>query len=407
MKHFFKLIVAAFILTVIASCGQPKAKYVFLFIGDGMGTAHVSLTETYLANSRGEIGMDPLCFTSFPVLGQASTYSANSQITCSSAAGTALATGFKTNNHMLGIAPDSTTNLTSIAYKIHDAGYSVGITSTVQINHATPASFYGHNVSRSAYYEIGQEIPKTDFEFFGGSGLLHPTGKSGENLKSLYDIIAEGGYTIADNYEDFLAKKDTVKDHILMVQKHNSSSILPFYLGHADSAMTHKQIVSAAIEVLERNPKGFFLMSEGGEIDWTAHSKDLAGTVMEILGFDEAIAVAYEFYKKHPKQTLIVVTADHNTGGPALGVKSGYTLNLAAVDEVKATTTTTNVEEYMNNQSVLDSINVKCHVGWNTFSHTGDPVPVWAVGEGSEKFAGRLDNTDIPKNICSAMGINF
>lgn len=406
MKNYFKIIVAAFIILFSTNCAAQKAKYVFLFIGDGMGTAHVSITETYLANARGEIGMDPLCFTSFPVLGQASTYSASSQVTCSSAAGTALATGFKTKNYMLGMAPDSTTRLKSIAYKIHEAGYSVGVTSTVQINHATPAAFYGHNVLRSAYYEIGQEIPLTGFEFFAGGGILNPTGKKGENLKSLYDIIAESGYTVATSYEDFQVKKNQVKDHILMVQKPNSQDILPYNIGHSDTAMTHKQIVSAAVEILERNKKGFFLMSEGGEIDWTAHSNDLAGTVMEILGFDEAIQVAYEFYKKHPKQTLIVVTADHNTGGPALG-KKGTKLNLAPIGKVTSTNTTTSVDEYMSNSAIKDSLNVECNIGWNTRSHTSDPVPVWAIGAGSEQFAGRLDNTDIPKKICTAMGIKF
>lgn len=393
------------IVMALSSC-QPKAKYVFLFIGDGMGFGTVNLAEAYKAQSEGKIGMDPLNFTNFPVMGEATTYSANHLITCSSAAGTAMATGFKTNNGMLGVAPDST-NLTSIAYKIHDAGYSVGITSTVQVNHATPASFYGHNVKRSAYYEIGKEIPSTNFEFFAGGGLLHPTGKANENLKSLYEIIAEGGYTIANGYNDFLAKKDTVQDHILLVQAENSADICPFNLGHPDDALTHKQIVEAAIEVLERNPNGFFLMSEGGEIDWTAHDKDVAGTVWEILGFEDAIQVALDFYWRHLDETLIIVTADHNTGGASLGSVRGYDCDVSVIDEVTKSKTTTDVEKYMNDKDAIDSISVKAHVGWTTRSHTGDPVPVWAIGVGSKEFAGRIDNTDIPQKICQLMGIIF
>ena len=407
MKKLTKILAAALIVLSVTSCGPKKAKYVFLFIGDGMGFGPVNLAEAYRAQSRGVIGMDPLNFTQFPVMGEATTYCADSPITCSSAAGTALATGSKTNIRMLGIAPDSTTNLTSIAYKIHDAGYSVGITSTVQVNHATPAAFYGHNIARSAYYPIGLEIPQTDFEFFAGGGLLHPTGKKGEDLKSLYEVIAESGYTVANGYDDFLAKKDSVKDHILMVQSENSASICPYALGHKEGDLQHKDIVNAAVEILSRNTKGFFLMSEGGEIDWTAHSNDLAGTIYEIYGFEEAIEVALEFYRQHPDETLIIVTADHNTGGVSLGYERGYKYDLTVIDSITESSTTSDVEKYMDDQTAIDSINVKARVGWTTLSHTGDPVPVWAIGACSEKFAGRMDNTDIPKRICTAMGVEF
>ena len=187
--HRFNKIVADLLVLLIstASFGARKAKYVFLFIGDGMGFSHVSLTEAYLAQQRGVIGNDPLAFTQLPVLGMATTYSASNPITCSSAAGTALATGTKTKNGMLGMDADSLP-LKSIAYKIHEAGLKIGIMSTVQINHATPAAFYAHNVRRNNYYPIAQELPGTGFEFFGG-GFLHPNGKE-KDLPSIYDAVA-------------------------------------------------------------------------------------------------------------------------------------------------------------------------------------------------------------------------
>ena len=407
MKRIVKYMAAAALLVLAVSCARqdaPKAKYVFYFIGDGMGATHVAATEAYLAQERGVIGMDPLCFTQFPVMGEATSFSASNIITDSSAAGTALSTGEKTINGMLSIAPDSTTNLKSISYKIHEAGYSVGVMSTTPINHATPAAFFGHNIKRGNYYAIGKELPETGFEFFAGGGLYHPKGKEGDEAVSLWDLIAEGGYTLAYGYEDFKAKQDA--DHIVLVQAEGAEEICPYALGRPEGALTLPQIVEAAITVLERNPKGFFLMAEGGLIDWTAHSQDLAGTIFEILDFDQAIAVADAFYARHPEETLIVVTADHETGGLALGRK-GYNYDLTVIDKVKNASASTDVEKYMSDPKSIDSINEEARVGWTTYSHCGGPVPVWAKGVGSEQFAARQDNTDIPKKICAAMGVQF
>lgn len=407
MKRSVNVLAAAALLLMAVSCGrqeEQKAKYVFYFIGDGMGFTHVAAAEAYLAQERGVIGMDPLCFTQFPVLGEATSFSESNIITDSAAAGTALSTGEKTKNGMLCIAPDSTTELKSIAYKIHEAGYSVGVMSTTPINHATPAAFFGHNVKRGNYYEIGKEIPGTGFEFFAGGGLLHPMGKDSCETKSLYEIVAEGGYTIANGYADFQTKKDA--EHIVLVQAEGSDKICPYALGRPEGALTLSQIVEAAITVLERNPKGFFMMAEGGLIDWTAHSQDLAGTIFETLDFDQAVQVACEFYKKHPDETLIVVTADHETGGIALG-RRGYNYDLTVIDKIKNASASTDVEQYMNDPKSIDSVNEEARIGWTTTSHSGGPVPVWAIGAGSAQFAARQDNTDIPKKICAAMGVLF
>ena len=406
MKKFLHIAAAAVLLIMTVSCARQdkNAKYVFYFIGDGMGFTHVAAAEAYLAQERGVIGMDPLCFTKFPVLGEATSFSASNIITDSSAAGTALSTGEKTTNGMLAIAPDSTTILKSISYKIHEAGFSVGVMSTTPINHATPAAFFGHNVKRGNYYEIGKELPGTGFEFFAGGGLYHPAGKEKDQEHTLWQMIEEGGYTLAYGYEDFQQKKDA--DHIVLVQAEGSEEICPYALGRPEGALTLSQIVESAITVLERNPKGFFMMAEGGLIDWTAHSQDLAGTIFETLDFDQAISVAYAFYQKHPDETLIVVTADHETGGIALGRK-GYNYDLTVIDKIKNASASTDVEQYMNDPKSIDSVNEEARIGWTTTSHAGGPVPVWAIGVGAEKFAARQDNTDIPKKICEAMGVEF
>ena len=406
MRRLLNLLAMAALLVLAVSCKpqEKHAKYVFYFIGDGMGFTHVAATEAYLSQERGVIGMDPLCFTQFPVLGLATNFSASNIITDSSAAGTALSTGEKTKNGMLCIAPDSTTLQKSISYKIHEAGFSVGVMSTTPINHATPAAFIGHNIKRGNYYAIGSEIPGCGFEFLAGGGLYHPKGKEGNEEKSLYELIADGGYTLAYGYDDFKAKQDA--DKIVLVQAEGSEEICPYALGRPEGALTLPQIVEAAITVLERNPKGFFLMAEGGLIDWTAHSQDLAGTIFEILDFDQAIAVANAFYERHPEETLIVVTADHETGGIALG-RQGYNYDLTVIDKIKNASASTDVEKYMNDPQSIDSVNEEARIGWTTYSHTGGPVPVWAKGVGACQFAGRQDNTDIPKKICAAMGVAF
>ena len=399
----------SFVLTVAlmaTGCSSNKAKYVFYFIGDGMGFSHVALAEAYLAQERGDsCGQDPLTFTQFPVLGMATTFSASNPITCSSAAGTALATGYKTKNHMLGMNPDSLP-LKSIAYKIHEAGYKVGIMTTVGINHATPAAFYAHNVSRSDYYPIGLELAESGFEFFGGGGYLHPTGspKLEEPLPYLGDAALAAGYTFARGLDEFAEKKC---DKIILTRNTDYEGALPYRFGCAEDELNLAQVVDAAIQVLENGSKGFFLMAEGGLIDYAAHSNNTLADIFETLDFDKAVAVAYEFYKKHPKQTLIVVTADHETGGVALGRDKGYRFDLTVFDEVKTNESSNDVEEYMNTKAVQEEYSEKAHIGWTTGSHTGAPVPVWAVGAGSEQFAGRQDNTDLPRKICKAMGIAF
>ncbi len=403
MKKLLKTLAVIAALTFsVSSFAARKAKYVFLFIGDGMSFSSVSMAEAYLAQERGVIGNDPLTFTQFPILGMATTYSASNPITCSSAAGTALATGSKTKNLLLGVAPDSTTKLKSIAYKLHDAGYKIGITTSVQINHATPAAFYGHNKSRNAYYEIGKELPLTGFEFFGGGGFLQPNGKD-KKQPSLYIDVEKNGYTVARGIEDFKTKKC---GKMMLTAAENSDEVLPYALGRKDTDLTLAQVVDAAIQVVD-NKKGFFIMAEGGKIDYAAHSNNTIGTITEIIDMDEAVKVALDFYNRHPKETLIIITADHETGGVSLGAKKGYIYDLTVYDGIKENASTTKVDEYMSDKVVMKEQSEKAHIGWTTTSHCGGAVPVWAIGCGSDLFAGRQDNTDIPKKIFKAMGVTF
>ncbi|HKM12166.1 MAG: alkaline phosphatase [Bacteroidales bacterium] len=411
-----KFLIFALTLLIATSCSEKKAKYVFYFIGDGMGFSHVAVTEAFKATEKGVIGSEPLTFTQFPILGMATTYSANEFITCSSAAGTALAAGTKTRNGMLGVTPD-TTNVTAISYKFHDAGRKVGIISSVTINHATPGAFYAHNPSRSDYYAIAKELPETGFEFFGGGGFAKPFGKE-DSERPIYEIVAEKGYTVSYGMEDYLAQKDKAEKIILLQEKGKEENVLPYKNDIEESDLTLAQVVEAAVKFLE-NDKGFFIMAEGGKIDWAAHSNDLANTIFETLDFDAAIEVAYKFYQLHPDETLIVVTADHETGGISLGSSKGYKVDLTIVkeilDDIEDRVDRTKIEgenapdvfSYMSEKDVNSYVSDKASVGWTTTGHTGSAVPVFAIGAGSSLFSGRMDNTDIPKRICQAAGIGF
>lgn len=397
-----------------------KAKYIFLFIGDGMGFSHIALTEAYLATEKGKLpGSEPLGFTQFPVMGMATTYSASNMITCSSAAGTALSTGFKTKNHMLGMNPD-TISLESISYKIHRAGYKVGIMTSVTIDHATPGAFYGHSPERSDYYSIAMELPLTGFEFFGGGGFEGAKDKRNSD-NAILKSVSDNGYVVSYGLQDYKSKKDGADKIILFQEKERANDVLKTNWERDNNALTLEQVVSSAIDFLD-NEKGFFIMAEGGQIDWAAHSNDIPGTIFETIDFDNAIKVAYNFYLKHPDETLIVVTADHETGGVTLGKTKGYVFDLApvlkgrkahlakiageSVSDVSEEASERTVENYMSGIT-NDSLSVITKIGWTTTSHTGGAVPVFAVGAGSENFAGRMNNTDIPKKICKILGVPF
>ena len=376
---------------------EPKAKYVFYFIGDGMGLSHISLTEAYLAYQEGKIGNVPLNFTQFPVFGFASTYSASHIITESSAAGTALATGEKTTNSMVGTRPDST-HLRSIAYPIHDAGYAVGIVSSVSIDHATPASFYASAYSRSDYYNIALQLPQTGFAFFGGGGFIQPTGRN-RDRPSVYESLTDAGYTVARGAGSYQLQKAGAKK-IFYTQEQGVEGDLPYAIDRKEGDLSLSMVVEAAIDFLyDPKGKGFFLMAEGGKIDWAAHANDAKTTILEVLDFVDAIALAIAFYQKHPHETLIVVTADHETGGLSLGAGS-YNLFF---DALSSQSSSIDADKSLT-QTVRKS-NQDAQIGWSSFSHTGVAVPIFAIGAGSAIFGGRMDNTDIPKRIATAMGI--
>jgi alkaline phosphatase len=319
MRRFFIFTVfAAMFIFAQSVCGQ--AKYVFYFIGDGMGVNIVNATEAYLSAMNGERGSASLLMTQFPVASVATTFSADADVTDSAASGTALSTGKKTNNGVIGLDPEYN-RLETIAEKAKKAGRKVGVASTVPINHATPAAFYGHQKDRDMYYEIAQDMLLSGFDFFGGAGFYNRDNFFDRSkAPDIYPLIEQAGYTVVKGYDDFLSKADEAEKVVLVQENWQEAGAIPYAIDRRDGDLSLKEITEAAIKVLMKdNRKGFFLMLEGGRIDWAAHGNDAATVVREVMDMDEAIGVALGFYRKHPRETLIIITADHDTGGITAG----------------------------------------------------------------------------------------
>lgn len=325
------LAVAVSILAVVvtflpANAAGPFPKYVFFFIGDGMASSQIDSAEVYLSELKEPVPpgvpfRTKLSMSTLPVHGMATTFGHSSYIPDSADAGTALATGKKTNSGIISMDPTGTIPYTSMATLVKKKGMKVGIVSSVSIDHATPAVFYANQPSRSNYYEIAMTMAKSDFDYFGGGGVKQMNGKNGDQ-PSVKDAAIANGFVWADTRTAFDALQPGTKaiavNPILDVDQ-----ALYYELDrkHQDSLTDHislAQFTSKGIQLLE-NPKGFFMMVEGGKIDWACHANDARASIDDTIALGNAVTVALNFYKQHPTETLIVVTADHETGGMTLG----------------------------------------------------------------------------------------
>lgn len=449
------------LLLVLTAMEAKKPKYIFYFIGDGMGMSPVLCAETYNRTVLGNT--QPLLMLQFPVVSMSTTYSASNTITDSAAAGTALATGHKTNNGMLGVTPD-TKPVQSIAYELKQQGYGIGIATSVAPDDATPGAFYAHVNHRGQFYDIAKDMAESDYEIFAGGKLR---GHAPQGQQDVRTVLADAGYSVVDGPAKWNEKKHGDKVVLLNAPYHLDH--IGYTIDSIQGNLTLPFITKACIEHLEKvSPKRFFLMVEGGLIDHALHPNDGGTAVKEVLNFDESLRLAYEFYLRHKDETLIIVTADHNTGGMAAGVNGGsYTLRMKNFDYQRismqamqlecqrmiksgdnitwdfmkqylqdklglysaipvnekydralqeafhATFVDKNTQEkktlYLSlNQFVARTfqiLDVITGIGWTTGSHTADLVPVCAIGVGSELFQGFQDNTEIPNKIRRLCGI--
>ncbi|MDR1133219.1 MAG: alkaline phosphatase [Synergistaceae bacterium] len=454
MRRFLLLSLAALLFIGRA---EGAAKHIFLFIGDGMGTAQRNAAEMYLAGMRDALGdVTPreaqLAMNSLPAQGFIITDSL-SGVTDSAAAGTALASGHKTLNGAVGMNPKSGEKFVSIAETAHRRGMKTGVVTSSFFQDATPAAFYGQAKKRTEHYSLGVQLTDSGHEYFGGGGFRNPKGRDKKSA-DLYGAASSKGYAvIRDLGEQAAAGK------VIAVHPKASNGYMPWVIDERGGPSL-ADLVDYGIGRLDGDD-GFFMMVEGGKIDLACHAHDAAAAVRETIEFDEAVERALEFMKRRPESTLIVVTGDHETGGMTLGSfntesntvydtlslqqgsysvferrtasKKGEKMadamdaakkffgpwltvtpdiekafKLSAMDAKKRKTA---VADYNKRYSAYDPFtvacmalsNAQCGITWSTFVHTGKKVPVSAAGASSELFAGEYENTGICDRILSAM----
>jgi len=481
--------------------GKP-AKYVFLFIGDGMGMPQINAAEIFLGAtaSADSPQLKKLNFTQFPVQGMMTTYAADSFITNSASAITAMASGHKTNDGVINMDPQKKVKYKSIGEMARDKGLKVGIISSVSIDHATPAGFYAHQPSRNNYYEIALELTESNFDFFGGGGFKQPRGKNNDRPDVL-EIAKSKGYKVISTAEEIRNLKPGEGKVIAINPGLDKEKALPYAINALrgqDLGVSLAEFTRKAIELLD-NPKGFFLMVEGGKIGWACHANDGATAIHDTIDFDKAVAEAIEFYKKHPNETVIIVTGDHECGGMTIGfagtryetyfdilapqrisydgftkigdkyrkehapenakledllplIKENFGLEVMedkAREELEKKAKEGDKEAARRLHLVLTKeelkdlgrafalsmvekdkrpkdertyllyggydpltvtithiLNQKAGIGWTSYSHTGVPIPVYAIGVGAHIFGGYYDNTDLYKKMCQVMGMD-
>ena len=468
----------------VSSVNKNIPKYIFLFIGDGMSYPQVQSASYYLgaAASNGGVETKELSFMNFPVVGSAQTFDSTSFCPDSASTATSISTGNKTYSGVINMDTSKTIKFETISEKLKEQlGYKIGVLTSVNLNHATPAAFYAHQASRKNYYEIGQEMIASGFDYFAGGGLLDPTGK-GKDLPNLYDVAKEAGYTVTTTQSEIATvTKDTGKV-IAIDENLADGDAMSYNMDLQNGQWNLADYVEKGIEVLD-NEKGFFMMVEGGKVDWACHANDAAASINDTLALDAAVQEAYKFYEKHPSETLILVTGDHETGGLTIGfagtnydtylknlenqtisyakfdsdyvkaykenktpfsqvlvdIKNNF--GLVTADDAAAAADPTLVltdyeveklktayertlevgtssqskmtqEEYVLygtyeplTVTITHILNNKSGIAFTSYSHTGLPVPVFAIGNGSSLFEGYYDNTDIFKKLASLTGV--
>ena len=339
-----------------------KVKNIIYCIGDGMGLAQVAISRMNAVGLNRKLHMERM-----PITAIVRTHSADNLITDSAAAGTALSTGFKTNNGVIAMSPEGNKKYLTILEESKSKGMMTGLVATSTITHATPASFASHVSSRRGEDDIAIQLleNKVNVLFGGGKQFFIPQSVQGSKRKDNRDLTAEAkesGYSFIETAEEL---KSAQGPYILGLFQLDSLKTVP-----PEPALA--ELTDKAIEMLSKSKKGFFLMVEGSQIDWACHANNFDDMIKQTILFDEAVGKAIDFALRD-KHTLVIVTADHETGG--LTIKGGK----------------------------LDGKNLV--VGWATTGHSGAPVLLYALGPGAKEFAGVYDNTEISKKMAKLLKI--
>ena len=463
MKTMLLAAVMMMFLSFSAGAKDPQPKYVFYMIGDGMGVNEVYGTQIY--NRATGLGPSTVNFTQFPVLTLITTHSASSLVTDSAAGGTALSTGIKTYNDGMGVDMDKNP-ISNVAEWAKAAGFGTGVATSVGVNHATPAAFYAHTASRSEYEKIATQLIESKMDFAAGAGFLNEARKTGHDSKYLEEQAQAAGISILRGEE--LRNAASHKERVICFSSNPADTELKYAIDRDPSDTKLCDFVQAGIDNLYAKyaKKGFFFMIEGGKIDYAGHNNDGAANFQELNDFADAVDVVLAFYNQHPNETLIVITADHETGGLMLGAgqylmnserlaaqkKSEVVLNemfkqfvgndrrnvpswdamkdwlkenLGLWGAVKVDPKTERAlwESYeksvssggpqvvtlysVSTQVVSDAIeylNKASDFSWAHGSHSGSPVGLYVKGASSKAFLDCHDNTEVPVTIAKVAG---
>ena len=467
--------------------GKGTPKYVFVFIGDGMSYPQIQSSAYFIGKDAAGIvdevknSSNPsdspvgglLSFMKFPVAGSAQTYDATSFAPDSASTATSIFTGKKTHSSSINVDISKKVKYRTIAEQLRDQKkWKIGVLSTVNLNHATPAATYAHQASRKSNYPIGLELVASNFDYFAGGALMDPEDKKGDK-ESIYSLAQKAGYKVCFTQNEASSLKNGDKA-IVLSEILADENAMNYDNDRADGEWSLRDYVKKGIEVLD-NKNGFFMMVEGGKIDWACHANDARSTIADTLALSEAVKEAVDFYNKHPKETLILVTADHETGGLTIGFAgtdynlffntlksqkisyakfdsdyvSSYKKNKTSFDDVMKDVTElfglkvpgsdgknnngglvltdyeysrikkayektlspskkATQEEYELygtyeplTVTITHVLNNKSGIGFTSYSHTGLPVPVFALGAGQYEFEGYYDNTDIYKKLAA------
>ncbi len=462
MSVLKKSLLATSILLSAASHATEAPKYVFYMIGDGMSSSQRQLAEYYAQEQKHDDSYK-LTINSMPVTGIITTRSANTLVTDSAAAGTALATGVKTDNGMIGMTPDSK-KLKTLLEGAEGKGWATGLVTTTRITHATPATFAAKNVSRDNEAQIADDLSAANIDYLAGGGASFFL-KKGEQSKRTddRDLVSEmktHGYKTfigGDSVDDLMEYKPKAGDKVFAAL---SSSHLPYDIDRVNQKMdmpSLAELTQKGVDLLSQDKDGFFMMVEGGRIDHAAHANDIAGTINDTIAFDDAVKVAVDFYNEHPNETLIVVVGDHETGGMGLGQGENYFMNLDKVakfdesieDSLQGVYQGSRPEFYLhlaNKFSLTDltdsekkqietamdfvdsgdkdeaqlygnydpvAITVahitskRAGIYWTSYAHTGTQLPVTAEGVGAQSFGGFKDNTEVAQTLAKLMNVSI
>ena len=341
------LLIALTALATATSAGAQEVKNIIYLIGDGMGLTSVSMMQ--LNNDY-----QPTIFDKADNIALQKTYSLDNRVTDSAASGTALATGHKTNNTMLGQLPDGT-HVQSLMELATERGMSTGLVVTTYLQHATPGAFYAHVPSRHEYTKISEQLLASDIDIAIGGGMAFFRELYG-NYEKAAKAISDSGFVLQENLDNKVSGQ-----RILALVADKEIENRAGYLAKA---------TAQAIDHLDDNNNGFVLMVEGSLIDGMGHGNNAEGQRAEMRDFMEAIEVAVAFAKEHP-DTLVVVTADHETGG--LAIISG------------------NADFNLSEQGV--------EYKWSTGGHSGTMVPIYLYGTGAELINGVMENADLGKRL--------